>query len=175
MNRLRELGDNPIVQGNQMMNMQAAEQLVSKHCVSCEGSVEKYSIDDASKLLEAIPGWKPFDEGRQIRKDWKAADFKLGIAFLNRVAELAEQEGHHPDLHLYDFSRLWNAPERGYCTHQMRPRRPRSRIAKSHLKGYRHVWISLWTHAVGGLSENDFILAAKINELAVAAHLGEWT
>jgi 4a-hydroxytetrahydrobiopterin dehydratase len=51
------------------------------------------------------------------------------------VAKVAEQDGHHPDLHL---------------------------------EGYRNVWIELWTHAIGGLSENDFILAAKIDQLPVA-------
>ena len=55
------------------------------------------------------------------------------IDFFNRVAELAEAENHHPDLHL---------------------------------EGYRHVAIEIWTHAIGGLSENDFILAAKIDQLA---------
>ena len=57
-----------------------------------------------------------------------------GMGFLNQVARLAEDEGHHPDLHI---------------------------------EGYRHVWIEIWTHAVGGLSENDFILAAKIDGLPV--------
>ena len=57
-----------------------------------------------------------------------------GIDFFNKVAALAEEEGHHPDLHL---------------------------------EGYRKVTIALWTHAVGGLTENDFILAAKINQIPV--------
>lgn len=57
-----------------------------------------------------------------------------GLRFFNSVGELAESEGHHPDLHLV---------------------------------GYRNVAIELWTHAIGGLSENDFILAAKINQLPI--------
>ena len=61
-------------------------------------------------------------------------DFLAGIEFFDRVAALAEAEGHHPDLHL---------------------------------EGYRHASIELWTHAVGGLSENDFILAAKIDHIPV--------
>jgi len=61
-------------------------------------------------------------------------NFVAGVEFFTRVAELAESEGHHPDLHL---------------------------------DGYRHVWIELWTHAVGGLSENDFMLAAKIDRLPI--------
>jgi 4a-hydroxytetrahydrobiopterin dehydratase len=57
-----------------------------------------------------------------------------GMHFFNKVAELAEEDGHHPDLHI---------------------------------EGYRNVSIELWTHAIGGLSENDFILAAKIGEVPV--------
>jgi len=56
------------------------------------------------------------------------------LEFFNHVAALAEEEGHHPDLHLV---------------------------------GYRNVAIELWTHAIGGLSENDFILAAKIDQLPI--------
>ena len=61
-------------------------------------------------------------------------NFKAGIDFLRRVADLAEDEGHHPEIHL---------------------------------TGFRHVWIEIWTHAVGGLTENDFILAAKIDLLPI--------
>jgi 4a-hydroxytetrahydrobiopterin dehydratase len=57
-----------------------------------------------------------------------------GIDFFNAVAKPAEEEGHHPDLHL---------------------------------EGYRKAAIEIWTHAIGGLSENDFILAAKIDRLPV--------
>ena len=57
-----------------------------------------------------------------------------GVEFFNKVAALAEEEGHHPDLHL---------------------------------EGYRQVAVELWTHAIGGLSENDFILAAKINQIPI--------
>ena len=70
---------------------------------------------------------------RRGRADVK--NFMTGIDFFNRVAQVAEDEGHHPDLHL---------------------------------EGYRNVWIELYTHAIGGLSENDFILAAKIDRLGVA-------
>ena len=61
-------------------------------------------------------------------------NFMAGIVFFTQVAELAEAEGHHPDLHL---------------------------------EGYRNVWVEIWTHAIGGLSENDFILAAKIDRLGI--------
>jgi 4a-hydroxytetrahydrobiopterin dehydratase len=84
--------------------------------------------------MQALSGWELTDDGRRIRKNWEVKSFVAGMEFLNQVAELAEQEGHHPDLHL---------------------------------ESYRHVWIAVWTHAIGGLSENDFILAAKIDQLPV--------
>jgi len=124
------------------MATQSAEQLASKRCAACEGGVEKLSAAQATQQLKTIVGWKLSDDGLQIRKDWKTKNFSAGMAFLNEVAKLAEQERHHPDLHL---------------------------------EGYRHVWIATWTHAVGGLSDNDFILAAKVDQLAVSACLGEWS
>jgi 4a-hydroxytetrahydrobiopterin dehydratase len=120
-----------------MMILQESEQLSTKRCKSCEGGVEKYAPAEAEAQLAALSGWRLTDDARRIRKDWQMKDFWAGIEFFRRVAELAEAEGHHPDLHL---------------------------------EGYRHAWIELWTHAVGGLSENDFILAAKIDQLPVALH-----
>ncbi|MHB1033076.1 MAG: 4a-hydroxytetrahydrobiopterin dehydratase [Pirellulales bacterium] len=123
------------------MSTQTTEQLASKHCEACEGGLEKLSLPQAEEQLKALAGWALIDDGRRLRKDWRAKNFVRGVDFFNDVAELAEREGHHPDLHL---------------------------------EGYRHVWIVVWTHAIGGLSENDFILAAKIDQLAGSVHLGEW-
>lgn len=114
------------------MQAQAAEQLVAKKCKPCEGGVEACPIDVARIQLARLPGWYLTHDGQRIRKDWTVKNFMAGMDFFNRVAQLAEEDGHHPDLHL---------------------------------EGYRRVWIELWTHAIGGLSENDFILAAKIDQL----------
>jgi len=114
------------------MQAQSAEQLVTKKCLPCEGGVEAYSSEEARAQLERLSGWSLSDDGRRIRKDWTVKHFMAGMAFFNLVAQLAEEDGHHPDIHL---------------------------------EGYRKVWIELWTHAIGGLSENDFILAAKIDQL----------
>jgi 4a-hydroxytetrahydrobiopterin dehydratase len=110
------------------------EQLASKKCRPCEGGVDRLTVDQAREQLGLLAGWRLTDDGQRIRKDWETKDFRAGMDFLNRVAALAEQEGHHPDMHL---------------------------------EGYRHLWIAIWTHAIGGLSENDFILAAKIDRLPV--------
>lgn len=116
------------------MQPQTSEQLTQKKCVPCEGGVPKYSLDEARGQLKTLDGWRMTHDGERIRKDWVVKNFMAGIDFFNRVAQVAEAEGHHPDLHL---------------------------------ESYRNVAIEIYTHAIGGLSENDFILAAKIDQLPV--------
>ena len=108
--------------------------LIAARCRACEGGSEKLTSAQAARQRAVISGWRLNDDSTRLRKDWQVEDFLAGIEFFERVAELAEAEGHHPDLHLED---------------------------------YRNVWIELWTHAVSGLSENDFILAAKIDRLPI--------
>ena len=116
------------------MEILTAEQLTRKTCVPCEGGVPKLTRDEAEAFLGNVPGWRLTADAQRIRKEWRVKNFMAGLRFFNQVAELAEQEGHHPDLHLV---------------------------------GYRDVAIEIWTHAIGGLSENDFILAAKIDRIPV--------
>jgi 4a-hydroxytetrahydrobiopterin dehydratase len=116
------------------MAVQSPAELVKKKCAPCEGGVEPYSPDEAKSQLIQLDGWRLSHDGQRIRKDWKVKNFMAGMDFFNRCAELAEDDGHHPDLHI---------------------------------EGYRNVWVELWTHAIGGLSENDFILAAKIDQLPI--------
>lgn len=116
------------------MAVQSPEQLVQKKCKPCEGGVEPYSPEEAREQLKQLTGWHLTHDGQRIRKDWKVKDFMAGIKFFNQCADVAEDEGHHPDLHI---------------------------------EGYRNLWVELWTHAIGGLSENDLILAAKIDELPI--------
>src|SRR5690606_73291 len=104
--------------------------LRTKRCVPCEGGVPLLTREQQEALLPQVPGWRV--EGDRLTKTFVFETFPQAIAFVNRMADLAEEEGHHPD----------------FCVH------------------YRMVEVSLWTHAIGGLSENDFILAAKIDPLA---------
>jgi 4a-hydroxytetrahydrobiopterin dehydratase len=122
--------------------MATAETLAEKHCVPCEGGVKLLTPEKANGLLTSVPHWKITAEGNRLRRDWRVRDFMAAIAFFERVAEIAEHEDHHPDLHLV---------------------------------GYRNVHIEIWTHAVGGLTENDFILAAKIDQLNVDLAHGQGT
>jgi 4a-hydroxytetrahydrobiopterin dehydratase len=116
------------------MTTRTAEELRAKKCVPCEGGVPKLTPAEAQAQLATLNGWMITADGQRIRKEWVVKNFLAGLAFFNKVAEVAEAEGHHPDLHLV---------------------------------GYRNVAIEIWTHAIGGLSENDFILAAKISELSI--------
>jgi 4a-hydroxytetrahydrobiopterin dehydratase len=111
----------------------SATGLTGKHCRPCEGGVPPLSAEQVREHLAAVPQWK-LSEGKRIRREWRVKDFAAALDFFNRVGRIAEEEDHHPDLHL---------------------------------TGYRNVAIELSTHAVDGLSENDFILAAKVDTLPV--------
>lgn len=108
-----------------------ADELAHKHCGPCEGGASALTPEQVRSLLRTLPHWRLSDDGKRIRREWRARNFAAGLDFLRRVGVLAEAEGHHPDLHL---------------------------------SGYRNVAIEISTHAVGGLTENDFILAAKIDQ-----------
>jgi 4a-hydroxytetrahydrobiopterin dehydratase len=105
-------------------------QLSTKQCVPCRGGVPALKGDEIKPLLAELRGWDVVDE-HHLTKLYPFPDFAQGLAFVNRVGELAEQQGHHPEIFL-----TWGK-----------------------------VRIDIWTHKVGGLTESDFILAAKIDEL----------
>ena len=106
--------------------------LLAKHCVPCEGGTKPLEQSAAEAYLTATPGWDlVLDEPNKLTRKLKFKDFVEAMRFINRVADVAEEEGHHPD-----FSVSWN-----------------------------RVQLELTTHAIDGLSENDFIMAAKINNV----------
>lgn len=106
--------------------------LTEKKCVPCEGEVQPFTGVQIKEYLSQLQTEWEVLAFRKIKKQFKFKNFKEAIAFVNKIAELAEQEGHHPDIRIF---------------------------------GYNNVEIELSTHAIGGLSENDFILAAKIEQL----------
>lgn len=122
------------------MNPPTADELARKSCAACEGGVEPLSAEESRALLSTLPDWSLVAEGQRIRREWTARNFQAGVDFFVEIARLADQEGHHPDLHL---------------------------------EGYRQVAVELWTHAIGGLSENDFIMAAKIDRLPIQVRGGK--
>ncbi len=103
--------------------------LTEKRCVPCEGGVPPLGKSEMERLLAQIPGWSLSD--KWISKEFQFKNFVEAMKLVNRVADLAEAEGHHPDIHIH----------------------------------YNRVRFDVWTHAIDGLSENDFILAAKIDAL----------
>lgn len=108
------------------------EDFSKKRCKPCEGGVAPVSETQAKDYLKLLKGWQLAPDAKSIAKDYVMKDFMSAIRFENKIAEVAETEDHHPDLHL---------------------------------TGYRRLRIELSTHAIGGLSENDFILASKIDLL----------
>jgi 4a-hydroxytetrahydrobiopterin dehydratase len=103
--------------------------LMEQKCQPCRGDTMPLAEEDVQILLKEIPQWSLKDN--TIERQFKFKDFKEAIKFVNRVADAANKEDHHPDIHIY----------------------------------YNKVHIVLSTHKIGGLSKNDFILAAKIDEL----------
>ena len=110
-----------------------------KVCKSCEGGIAKLAPREIERRLKAMNGWRALAKGKKLGKECHMANFRQGMSFLNEVARVAEQENHHPDLHL---------------------------------EQYRNVRIELTTHSVGGLTENDFILAEKIDSLLLNVESG---
>jgi 4a-hydroxytetrahydrobiopterin dehydratase len=106
-------------------------ELKQKKCIPCEGGVSTLEVDEANRLLSQLSGWNIDSGTGELRKRFKFSTFAETIAFVNRMANLAEAEGHHPDF--------WVR--------------------------FTVLDVALTTHAIGGLSENDFIVAAKINQL----------
>ncbi len=105
--------------------------LSKQHCVPCEGGTKPLTHDEFAVYLPQVANWTVVQD-KQLEKEFVFKDFAQAISFVNRIASIAESEGHHPDINLHR---------------------------------YKKVAITLSTHAIGGLSVNDFILAVKIDEL----------
>ncbi len=105
--------------------------LKNKTCKPCEGGVCPLDQNQSFQQLDQIPGWKLSEDNTYISRSMKFRDFEATMSFINAMAKMSEEQGHHPD-----FSAGYN-----YCD------------------------VRYTTHAIKGLSENDFICAAKINDL----------
>ena len=105
--------------------------LVNKSCVPCQGGIPPLTAKEVEEWLQELgKGWAVNNKGH-LHKEYPLNDFKDPMVFANKIAELAEKEGHHPDLKI-----SWGA-----CA------------------------VEIWTHKINGLTESDFILAAKIEAL----------
>ena len=105
-------------------------ELASKTCVPCRGGVPPLKGGQLAELRKQVPQWQVINE-HHLTREFKFPDFRQALDFVNRVGEVAEQQGHHPDILL-----TWGRAE-----------------------------VTLWTHKIDGLTESDFIMAAKIDKL----------
>jgi 4a-hydroxytetrahydrobiopterin dehydratase len=108
-----------------------ATPLAERKCVRCEPGTPPLEPGEVDRLLPEVPGWtvEERDHHPVLTRRFKFKGFMPAVDLVNRIAAIAEAEGHHPDLHL----------------------------------GWGYLTVELWTHAAGGLTENDFILAAKVD------------
>lgn len=105
-------------------------ELANRTCVACKGGVPALKGKELEEIKRELPGWDVVNE-HHLHKAFSFPDFVKALAFVNRVGDLAEQQGHHPDIFL-----TWGKVE-----------------------------IAIWTHKIDGLTESDFILGAKIDQL----------
>jgi 4a-hydroxytetrahydrobiopterin dehydratase len=108
------------------------ESLTNKKCVPCEGIGKAYTAAEVRFHLGEVPGWILAQDGKSIERAYVLKNFIACVNLINKIKDIAEDEMHHPDLHL---------------------------------TGYKNLKVVLYTHALGGVTENDFIVAAKINQL----------
>lgn len=105
--------------------------LAEQECVPCRGGVPPLEGEELNELRRELDAGWDVVESHHLEKSFDFPDFVSALDFVNRVGELAEEQGHHPDLHL-----SWG-----------------------------EVRVEIWTHKIDGLTESDFVLAAKIEEL----------
>ena len=104
--------------------------LASRECVPCRGGVPPLDGGEVENLLKELDGWEAV-EGHHLSKSFGFENFRDALAFVDRAGQLAEEQGHHPDV----------------CF------------------GWGYARVSIWTHKIDGLTESDFILAAKIDRV----------
>ena len=110
--------------------------LAAKTCTPCRGGIPPLGAQEVERLRAQVPQWEAREEGRRIERTFRFRDFREALTFVQRASELAEQEGHHPDI----------------CF------------------GWGYATVALQTKKIKGLHENDFIMAAKFDELGGATN-----
>lgn len=105
-------------------------ELASKTCVPCKGGTPPLKGEELDEFRRQVPGWEVVEE-HHLRRRFRFENFREALRFVNRVGELAEEQGHHPDV--------------GF--------------------GWGYAEVTVWTHKIDGLTESDFIFAAKVDVL----------
>jgi 4a-hydroxytetrahydrobiopterin dehydratase len=112
--------------------------LVTKTCTPCRGGIPPLTVDEVAVFRKQVPDWSIQDEARRIERTYPFKNFAGAFTFVRKVAEMAEAEGHHPDISF----------------------------------GWGYARVSLQTKKIQGLHENDFIMAAKFDDIADNIALG---
>ena len=105
-------------------------ELASKTCVPCKGGTPPLKGEELDELRRQVPGWEVVEE-HHLRHRFRFANFREALRFVNKVGELAEEQGHHPDVAF----------------------------------GWGYAEITIWTHNIDGLTESDFVFAAKVDRI----------
>ncbi len=112
------------------------EELKKKSCTPCDGGIVPLVREEFAPYLDQVKFWTVIEDDTKLMREFTFKDFKAALDFVNAAGEIAEDEGHHPNIYLH---------------------------------GWNKVKVTLYTHAIKGLSENDFILAAKIDAIECGA------
>lgn len=111
-----------------------AEDLSRERCEACTGATPRIGADEANELAAGLDeAWRIGENA--IEREFRSKSFNAAFGFATRVALLAENQGHHPDLEV----------------------------------GWGRLVVRLTTHAIKGLSRNDFVMAAKIDRIAASS------
>lgn len=107
-------------------------ELTNQKCVPCEGGIPPFTPEQIAQFKPQLKTAWQVVENEKLVQDFEFKNFVAAVEFINKIRDVAEEQGHHPNLNLHD---------------------------------YKHVTVELYTHKIGGLHVNDFILAAKIEAL----------
>ncbi len=110
--------------------MPTMSDLADQKCIPCHGGTPPLTADQIATFSPQVPDWR-VENAHNLRRKYTFPNFLEALSFVNRVSELAEEQGHHPDISF----------------------------------GWGYAELTIWTHAIDGLTESDFILAAKIDRL----------
>ena len=105
-------------------------ELASKTCVPCKGGTPPLKGEELEELWRQVPEWKVVEE-HHLRRAFRFKNFREALGFVDKVGELAEEQGHHPDITF----------------------------------GWGYAEVAVWTHKIDGLTESDFVFAAKVDTL----------
>jgi len=105
-------------------------ELAGRKCVPCKGGTPPLKVEELDVLRRQLPEWEVIEE-HHLKRVYRFKNFREALDFVNKVGDLAEEHGHHPDISF----------------------------------GWGYAKVTVWTHKIDGLTESDFVFAAKVDTL----------